>query len=207
MARSLGVSRSIPDTYFVRNFVNALVSALWRTVSSLAFPSFSLILSVLRMCVDLFRGLSGCGNWRRLPPNGVYEKMKCTVTFKTFYHLQISSIFSFSSQCLYMSLFLIYIKIVLGFHLQFFHSPPSVTSEGRPFGAREMTAFIQQAVLVSLENLRSGLVQEICSYVRAPDPSFRMPLATDLPQQLVGWTRIVPPPCSMRTCRSFLTPC
>ena len=106
-----------------------------------------------------------------------------------------------------MSLFLIYIKIVLGFHLKFFRSPPSVPSEDRPVGAREMTASVQQAVLVSMESLRSELVQEIRSYVPAPDPSFRMPLAADLPQQLVGWTRIVPPPCSMRTCRSFLTPC
>ena len=73
VARSLGISRSIPDTYFERNFIKALVSALWRTVSPLAFPSFSLILSVLRMCVDLFRGLSGCGNWRRLPLKGVSE--------------------------------------------------------------------------------------------------------------------------------------
>ena len=63
------------------------------------------------------------------------------------------------------------------------HESPSVLSEDRPVGSREMAALVQQVVQASMKDLRSGLVEELRSYVPAKDPSLRMPLAADLPQQ------------------------
>merc|ERR1712002_1341761 len=68
VARNLGSSVRSPIHTLKEISFKALASALWRTVSPLAFPSFSLILSV-----RMFRGLGGCGNWRSLPVKGFNE--------------------------------------------------------------------------------------------------------------------------------------
>ena len=62
IALSLGVKGSIPGMYFERIFIKALGSALWRTISPLAFPIFLTDFISVCICVDCFRlGLCGCG--------------------------------------------------------------------------------------------------------------------------------------------------